>query len=748
MSKPNKSLVINHSAIKLNWVHSLAVALIGVTLAVVPFYATRYVFAGLMFQKAMLFYILVTTLLLVYLWLIYKDSRYLPKFSLVGWFFLLLILGLTISTVTSQQPYLSFWGSFNRMEGLISWIYYFAFFVVITGVLRKPADWWQAIRFALVGVALVVIYALGQILRIRPFVPSADALRVESTLGNPVFLGGYLASAVPLMLAWVLSLRSSFWVRWGWVFYGLTALVLILTLSRGAWIGALVAVPIALSIYFYRYRPKWVKSVLIAAGVGAGLFVLFTLVWLVSPSGSLVKQVGKKAIFRSESMIYRQRSWTNGLKAFAEKPLLGWGLENFHIAFDKNYKALPQPTFGFTESHVDRAHNEYIGVAVAGGLVALLPYLLLLGYALYRGWRYARLQEQSDSYLINLGLLGAMVGYAVFVFTAFNLITNILFLIFGLAWMNQISTSPDSPSARRAYRPVLVILALVTLSGAYFTIVSPIWAVRLADRGTVEFRHSSNFNKSLTLFQKALAKRSFMSNVIRSQMSVISAAEPVVLAMDHPDITKFQAYTGEILRQNFITEPYTSYNTMIVAMFYGSLAKKSPDYINIMDQVFQKTIDLTPTKGEGWFRWGEAYAKLGDWPHAKEKFEQAMTIDPYSYDIKFTSGVWYLTFGEIGRGDELIKSALQAGHRAGFVEVKQIGDALLKSNQFDRAEKLYQQIIDDPQNDQETVYAITELVDVYRAAGRLSDARALASELRGYNVDENQLNQLLSELGV
>jgi len=725
--------------------HSLTVSLIGVILAVVPFYATQYVFAGLMFEKAMLFYGLTTILILVYLWLVYLDKQYLPKFNLVGWAFLILMIGWAISTLTSQQPYASFWGTFNRMEGLISWLYYFALFVVVAGTLREPKDWWQAIRFAMVGAGLVIVYGLGQILRVRLFIPSADPLRVESTLGNPVFLGGYLAPILPLMTVWVLSLKTNRSRLLGWLLWGLASLIFILTLSRGAWIAGLVSIPIVFTLYFYRYCPSLLKKVLIISAAGALAFVVLTGLWMVSPKSSLVRQVGDKFIFRSESMLYRQRSWSSGLKAFGQKPLLGWGLENFHIAFDRNYQVLSYHTLGFTESHVDRAHNEYIGVAVSGGLVTLLPYLLMLLAAIYLGWRYARSHGKSTDYLINIGMLGAIVGYSIFVFTAFNLITNIIFFVFALAWMNQVGNQRQWAPIRW-YRLFTLLLGLATLAAAYFTVVIPIWAVRLADRGTLEFQQNGGYSKSLKLFQLALAKRSFMTNVIRSQMSVLASSGPALAVDDDKSLTEFQRYTGSILRQNFATEPYNSYSHMITGIFYGNLTQKFPDYIAIADQVFQETAELTPNKGETWLRWGQMYGALGDWPQAKAKLEKALAVDPYSPDIMFTAGVGYIWFGESQKGDELIKQSIAAGHSAKFFEIKQIGDALVKSGRLDKAETLYKQIVDDPQNDQETVYAITELVDIYRRAGRWQDARELAQQLFKYEVDANERDQLIKDI--
>lgn len=725
------------------WIHLVVVTLIGIIVAVVPLYATQYVFAGLIFQKAMLFYALTTLLILAYLWLVYQDKRYLPRLNLVGWAFALLIIGWIISTITSQQPYVSFWGTFNRMEGLISWLYYFAFFVVVTGALKKPADWWMALKIAMAGVTLVVLYALAQLFQIQLFARSMDRWRIESSLGNPVFLGGYLASVLPLVLVWAFNLKSRRWIAW--TLMSAATVALIFTLSRGAWIAGLLAVLLTLTLYFYRYRPAWIKKMLVFLGVGLILFVMLTAGWLLAPKESLFRKMGEKAIFRSESMLLRQNNWSIGLQSFFQKPLTGWGLENFSIAYDRNYRVFDRHV-SFQESHVDRAHNEYVGVAVSGGLLALIPYLLMLGYAIYLGWRQVKTKIDSDAYLINVGMLGALVGYAIFVFTAFNLITNILFLLLALAWMNQLSgKNSQTTNGLRLYRPILILSGIIISVSAYFAVVVPMEAVRLADAATNKFIKVGDYRGSLELFKKSLAKKSFMSDTIRSQMSVISSSGEA-LSINNQQLTEFQKYTGDILRDTFKTQPYTSYTHMIAGMFYGNLASRLPEFVPLVDEVFQGTVNIAPKKGETWLRWGEMCANLGDWPKAKIKFEQAMALDPHNYDIKFTAGVWSIWFGEVEWGNGLIKQSLLAGHPATFAYVKQIGDALEHSMQYAKAKQLYQQIIDNPQNDQETVYALVELVDVYRRTGQWDDARSLAEELLQYNVNPTEIDQLMQNI--
>ena len=63
--------------------------------------------------------------------------------------------------------------------------------------------------------------------------------------------------------------------------------------------------------------------------------------------------------------------WNMALKGFKEKPILGWGQENFNYVFNKNY----EPKMYNQEQWFDRAHNIFLDWLVAGGFLGLLSYL-------------------------------------------------------------------------------------------------------------------------------------------------------------------------------------------------------------------------------------------------------------------------------------------------------------------------------------------------------------------------------------
>jgi O-antigen ligase len=68
----------------------------------------------------------------------------------------------------------------------------------------------------------------------------------------------------------------------------------------------------------------------------------------------------------------RMVTWVIGWNAFKEKPLFGYGQENFYQGFDKHYNTKN------TEEWFDRCHNMICDRAITGGIIGLLGYLVML----------------------------------------------------------------------------------------------------------------------------------------------------------------------------------------------------------------------------------------------------------------------------------------------------------------------------------------------------------------------------------
>ena len=108
--------------------------------------------------------------------------------------------------------------------------------------------------------------------------------------------------------------------------------------------------------------------------------------------------IGEKTT-RSRFMV-----WNMALQGFKEKPVLGWGQENFNYVFNKYYN----PKMYDQEQWFDRTHNVFLDWLIAGGILGILSYLLMFFAVVFSLWR----KSGGNFSVIEKSILtGMLAGY-------------------------------------------------------------------------------------------------------------------------------------------------------------------------------------------------------------------------------------------------------------------------------------------------------------------------------------------------
>jgi len=108
------------------------------------------------------------------------------------------------ATVWSLTPWISFFGSPLRMEGLFNTLSYLVLFFVTVSSLRTEAQLQRALTVIVLVSLPVALYAMAQHFGVDPLAGvwgEAIRERIPGTMGNPIFLAAYLIFVVPLALA-------------------------------------------------------------------------------------------------------------------------------------------------------------------------------------------------------------------------------------------------------------------------------------------------------------------------------------------------------------------------------------------------------------------------------------------------------------------------------------------------------------------------------------------------------------------
>ena len=283
-----------------------------------------------------------------------------------------------------------------------------AFFVVLASVVWDRNDVRRLLAALAAGATLAALVALVLI----PFgavVTEVFPPRLRGTFGSPNNLALVLERAAPVALALALaagvgeSSRAS--VRWKWrrvpgarglwlLALALLGTVLILTWSRGAWLGALLGLAVAARPLWERVGPR--------RRLAAVAFSLAALAAIVLLTG--VERIGQLLRIGDSGAVSRVAIWDAGWRMARDNWLFGVGPDNFLT----HYRAYMLPE-AWREPNISHPHNLLLDAWVSLGVIGLVALVALVAL-FWRDWARIRRAVAGRSDPLAFGLAGAMTA--------------------------------------------------------------------------------------------------------------------------------------------------------------------------------------------------------------------------------------------------------------------------------------------------------------------------------------------------
>lgn len=317
--------------------------------------------------------------LIFFVYLHIKDKK---RPQVPGFFWPLLIycaLSL-LASAFSRDPAESFYNSRELLLYLVVPMVYFAF--------KKEKDIRLALKVFLVSALISIVYSA-----IYFFVKASPGERIAGFMGHYMTQAGLLLLFCTMAMSFFLFFKSKERFIWAGAFV-LAFLALLLTLTRNAWIGILVAAVVLLAVY----KPK----ALIA------LPIVVFLLYIISPPA--IKQ-RTLSIFSTKDLsnISRIEYLRAGWEIIKEYPLLGTGPNTVDEVFKK-------PKYGLSEIARQNVHlhNNLIQIAAERGIPALLAWLAFLGWMGYSLIKFIKRRKNP----IELGLTAGALACLLALFSA------------------------------------------------------------------------------------------------------------------------------------------------------------------------------------------------------------------------------------------------------------------------------------------------------------------------------------------
>lgn len=429
--------------------------------------------------------------------------------------------------------------------------------------------------------------------------------RPVSTFGNPNTLANFLLVLIPFVLVRLLSARVLVGRITMGIYACLALLLLFLTYSRGAWIGAAVAALVAgvllvaqRNLLSRRALAAWwvqrgslartLAAAILVGGFAVGLFAFLIFI-------DSFRESGRSTGLRTD--IYQ-----TALTMFAEKPLTGHGLFTFGRGLAR-LQSVP-PTTPHSHAHDAPLHiAAELGIL---GLTALTGTLFVMFRAAWRNW-----QSIADRQRMSLSAaIAAVVGFGVHQLTDIPAMTPAVALV-GLLALALMMTSVNP-----------VPLVSTVRQWGHLLAVGGLWAVLLL----AGFWSSRVYIDYVSLLSYASRTNDFRGAA--DQLEAVLAADPGInlYYKEQGLLLGLAAFEGD---ENAAQDALAAYEHFLTT---------DPDYAVVWVNVAA-------------LQWGR-----GDRESALASMERAVALAPEAWQFAVNLGNYA---GALGRG-ELARQAYES----------------------------------------------------------------------------------------
>ena len=343
------------------------------------------------------------------------------------------------------------------------------------------------------------------------FYGNRTAGRVIATMGNPNYLGGYLVMLIPLAACGIFGLFTYGSTRprnltrrnhkWRIILTAISVISvlcgvfsLLFTLSRGAWVGALIgwAVFIACSIFIalggkrkHRRRTVRIIGLTITVLLIVTIIVIFVVPAVNNSAAWRLRSIA--SFFRldfSTPLIGRIDAWNAAVDTWRSDPplslLFGRGLGSYYAHVFSYYPA--EYMLYSAERSFKHAHNEFLELLADGGVVTLLTWLVLVIFAVYlsvnvlRSRTAPRLNRFISAALIS-GIIGILIHSMVSLVSRTTAVQMFFYFILALAWVNSRLAGGTADGDNRSRKSIVSRFLLQRKKALQHLRLSSPWAV-------------------------------------------------------------------------------------------------------------------------------------------------------------------------------------------------------------------------------------------------------------------------------
>lgn len=680
------------------------------------------------FPKAIYFRILAEIIFGLFVLLCVLNRDYRPRKTPIMLAIGCLLLVQFLSAVFGVDFQRSMWGNHERMSGWFTLIHFGLYFVVVSSVLKKWEDWLPFLRWSLAVSLVVGLTGVGFLLADNSIMKIGEG----GTLGNKIYLANFVLFHI--FIAWLLFRKERIrsWKIFSVAIGVIEILIMIFNGKRGPFLGLLAGAFIGILLYSIFAKAKRWRLIGLSIIVVSLLFVGVVFFNKTSSWVGKIPMIGNLAAvsFDSGTGATRLIAWKIAYQSWRERPLLGWGVENFYYVFNKFYN--PESLeHGYYETWFDRSHNIFLDYLSTGGILSLMAYLGLFVIAFGQLFGvYHRQRINKDMVVFFSAFLVAYALQNLFVFDnlssylTFYLLLAMLSSLVVDAWPAE-GANKMPPKKNEMPLGLVAIVVLVTVFFIYKTNVLPALANNRSMKAQTKM--SQDFPAGIELYKLALSTYTPHLSDLRNDLARI-----VISFSQSPEAAKSEVYKQAVKwvieeqKKNIAEYPLEINSLLLLGQSYSVLGENQK-----AAEMFRRAQELSPKRQQVAYLLTRALFSLRDFDGAIAVLNKTVADDP-----KVADSYWYLAlvYNDTGRINEAyfnLKEALARGKTfENGGELAFVGFLFRRMSDLPQAIAYYEKALIKVPNDSGLLLALSEL---YSQVGDVEKAREMADRAALYD---------------
>jgi oligosaccharide repeat unit polymerase len=596
--------------------------------------------------KNFAFRILVELAAALWLGLISINKGYRLKNSIIVLSVFVFTFVVGLADLLGVNSYNSFWSNYERMEGYITILHLSLYFMIVRSIFKTKKDWQFFLKFFIAASIIVSLFAFLLPVKVNPGEGTPRYVmeygtRIHSTIGNPPFLASYLLLSVFLCFILIFNAQKKYLKYIYCVPVVLNSVVIYFTASRGAILAGIIGVIVFCLVYTFKktntQKEKLYRNIAISILV---LFIISITFLGFFKSTDFFEQNQTLSrfttMFSDQSVKTRLNAWNMAWNGIQERPILGWGQENFIGIYTVNH--IP---FGRHTKHtrwLDRAHNVVLDWLINAGILGLFSYLALFGAVFYiLSKTFIEKRIRTPELVIVTTFFIVYFIQNLFTFDTIN--TYIIFFSL-LAYVDNLKYSEKTSHEvfnivfkKQTFKFITVtLLSLVFFSTfSYFTNFKPMRESQLSKQ--ISIKRLNSFVSLRNEFEKALSLNTFGDSDLRRKMVEVSRYiinnKLFTIEGGLKLIQKTTEEVEKLIEANRYNLEYLSF----LIKFYVELAFYEPSFIKKAESLIKESMRINPEYEWLYIILAENYVLKKEYENAYVTIRNIVDKDPDN-DVK------------------------------------------------------------------------------------------------------------------